>query len=275
MISRYGIIPISSKQDTAGPMDRTVRECALMMDYLYGPDVQDETTLASPQVAYHFLQACNQNVQSLKIGFLSFQDRPYSQEEQDILNEAQTIFQRAGCRCLTVELSQRRINNMEALLHEFKADINHYLKTVKQAAKINCLTDIIRFNQINPSIYMPYGQDILELADKTSGLLCEEAYLSARCQQLQAANAFTQLIEKYDLDVVVTVHGIAHTAISGCPSLSVPGKALNDSFLSIWFSLQFIGKMKNFLLQVLIMNRRPIIGLHQNWNRVVFYSFFY
>lgn len=63
---------------------------------------------------------------------------------------------------------------MEALLHEFKADINHYLKTVKQATKINCLTDIIRFNQINPSIYMPYGQDILELADQKSGLLVKK-----------------------------------------------------------------------------------------------------
>src|SRR5439155_2599222 len=38
LISRAGIIPISASQDTAGPMGRTVRDVAVLLGALAGPD---------------------------------------------------------------------------------------------------------------------------------------------------------------------------------------------------------------------------------------------
>jgi amidase len=41
LISRYGIIPITADQDTAGPMTRTVADAAIMLGIMAGPDPND------------------------------------------------------------------------------------------------------------------------------------------------------------------------------------------------------------------------------------------
>ena len=51
-ISRYGIIPITADQDTAGPMARTVADAAMLLGVLEGaaPDPHDPATKACPRV---------------------------------------------------------------------------------------------------------------------------------------------------------------------------------------------------------------------------------
>src|SRR5204863_8667537 len=44
LISRAGILPISQSQDTAGPMTRTVRDAAILLNVLAQRDPQDPAT---------------------------------------------------------------------------------------------------------------------------------------------------------------------------------------------------------------------------------------
>ena len=44
LISRYGIIPITADQDTAGPMARTVTDAAIVLGAVVGPDANDPAT---------------------------------------------------------------------------------------------------------------------------------------------------------------------------------------------------------------------------------------
>ena len=52
-ISRYGVIPITADQDTAGPMARTLTDAAIMLGALEGaaPDANDEATKRCPPPA--------------------------------------------------------------------------------------------------------------------------------------------------------------------------------------------------------------------------------
>jgi amidase len=54
-ISRYGIIPITADQDTAGPMARTVTDAAILLGVLEGaaPDPNDPATTACPPLPDH------------------------------------------------------------------------------------------------------------------------------------------------------------------------------------------------------------------------------
>src|SRR3989440_3535825 len=46
LVSRRGIVPISHSQDTAGPLARSVRDAALLLGALSGPDASDAASVA-------------------------------------------------------------------------------------------------------------------------------------------------------------------------------------------------------------------------------------
>lgn len=53
LVSRTGIIPIAHSQDTAGPMARSVRDAAIVLEALTGLDERDAATLTSKR---HFIR---------------------------------------------------------------------------------------------------------------------------------------------------------------------------------------------------------------------------
>ena len=56
LVSRSGIIPISQTQDTAGPMAKTVKEAAGVLEYMAGYDSKDKRTSTIP-VNFNFRYA--------------------------------------------------------------------------------------------------------------------------------------------------------------------------------------------------------------------------
>jgi amidase len=52
LVSRSGIIPISSTQDTAGPMGRTVKDVAILLGAMTGTDAADAITKESEGKTY-------------------------------------------------------------------------------------------------------------------------------------------------------------------------------------------------------------------------------
>jgi amidase len=97
-ISRYGVIPITADQDTAGPMAKTVTDAAIMLGALEGasPDPNDpatKTCQAPPNRDYTpFLKADGLKGARIGIPRANFYDRitpPGEKEPRGGLNEAQ------------------------------------------------------------------------------------------------------------------------------------------------------------------------------------------
>lgn len=67
LVGRSGIIPISSTLDTAGPMARTVRDAAIVLDVISGEDPDDPATFLQP-VTVCADAAAESSLTGLKIG---------------------------------------------------------------------------------------------------------------------------------------------------------------------------------------------------------------
>jgi aspartyl-tRNA(Asn)/glutamyl-tRNA(Gln) amidotransferase subunit A len=65
-VSRHGAIPLSWAQDTVGPMTRTVRDAALLLQVLAGPDDRDPACSAVPVPDY--TAAVDAGVRGLRLG---------------------------------------------------------------------------------------------------------------------------------------------------------------------------------------------------------------
>jgi aspartyl-tRNA(Asn)/glutamyl-tRNA(Gln) amidotransferase subunit A len=66
-VSRHGVMPLSHSLDNAGPMARTVEDCARLMGIVAGADPEDPSTADEP-VPDYVGQLANASVKGLRIG---------------------------------------------------------------------------------------------------------------------------------------------------------------------------------------------------------------
>ncbi|AYA36450.1 amidase [Hymenobacter oligotrophus] len=178
LLSRAGIIPISSTQDTAGPLARTVRDAALLLGALAGPsaapDPADPATAAragqDPTDYTAYLQASALQGQRLGVEKSHLRDPSAA---GDLLRQAVAELKKLGATLVEVELPRplKPIGEaeMEVLLHEFKDSVNRYLAAA--GAPVKSLAEVIAFNRKHEARVMPYfEQELLERAEQTTGL---------------------------------------------------------------------------------------------------------
>ena len=68
-VSNHGIVPLAWSMDTAGPMARTVADCALMFGVLAGHDPADPAS--APVATHDYLSGLDDGVAGLRIGVVS------------------------------------------------------------------------------------------------------------------------------------------------------------------------------------------------------------
>ena len=174
LLSRSGIIPISSTQDTAGPMARTVRDAAILLGALAGPDPADPAKLPSPTPLpadyTTFLKADALSGQRLGVEKAHFNGPP---AVAALLQAAVAVLKAQGATIVEVEVV-KQINPLgdaefDVLLYEFKEGVNKYLAGA--GATVRNLADVIAFNKAHAAEAMPFfQQETLIKAEQTDGL---------------------------------------------------------------------------------------------------------
>ena len=238
MVSRSGIIPISHHQDTAGPLGRSIEDCAYLLQIIYGYDSEDLYTHHIDNKEFNFIDALKKDIRGKKVGFVKYTNLDYNDEEKEIEKEAKDIFEAAGCEVLSFEIENKKMPNHITLIYDFKVDLNHYLAKYRPVG-INSLKDLISFNNQDSRNRLKYGQSIFTAAEKTSGALTEVEYFKVRKENLEVAGEYQKLLEENNLDVLVSVVRSSHAPIFGNPVIAIPAKPLIDDEPR---SLFFIGK---------------------------------
>ncbi len=67
-VSRHGVIPLADTLDHVGPITRTVRDAALMLGVIAGPDPEDST--ASREPVPNYVQALEGDIKRMRVGVI-------------------------------------------------------------------------------------------------------------------------------------------------------------------------------------------------------------
>ena len=201
LVSRSGIVPISSSQDTAGPMGANVDIVAKTLEVISGYDENDPATSLIPtNFDFSFSNATkNISLKGVRLGLLdSKNSNPKVIELHKKLKE---IVNSLGGEVILINDDRDYPGEAESyvLLFEFRVGLEEYLKNANSSMKK--LTDIIDFNNANKDIVMPYfGQDIFyNSIDSTSYL----KYLWSKYEINKSYKSTKDLLDKYDLDAFI------------------------------------------------------------------------
>lgn len=248
LVSRSGIIPISHTQDTAGPMTRTVRDAAIILNVLAGIDPRDSATAASrarPRIDYtRFLDP--NGLLGARIGVARTRFFDYSDVADKIINDAIDGMKAQGAVIVDpaniATAGKFDDSEFEVLLYEFKADLNSYLAGLGPKARVRTLQDIIDFNEQHKDQEMPwFGQEILLMSQK-KGPLSERKYRDALAKDVRMSRSqgIDATMNKYKLDAIVAPTGSppwatdlingdhfsgassTPAAVAGYPNINVP-----------------------------------------------------
>ncbi len=207
--SRDGIIPISTTQDTAGPMGRTVADAAALLGACVGVDAADSVTAESDGNSYtDYLQFLDENaLQGKRLGLLK--DAFGSHEGSDeVLTSAIETLKAKGAEVVE-EVSIWEWSDFEGtgdiLYYEFKDGLNNYLASRPDLA-VRTLEDIIQYNKDNAGIEMPYF--LQERMDRSQALgsLEEQDYKDQLAKMLKVARGnYDAALKENNLDAFIAL----------------------------------------------------------------------
>jgi amidase len=236
LVSRTGIIPIAHTQDTAGPMTRTVKDAAILLNAISGTDEEDAAT-AKNIIDYDYTDfLLEDGLRGKRIGIARTGYFDYlSDEEKARMEEAISVLKERGATVIdSVEIpSSKEKWDYNVLVYEFKADLNAYLKNIDPAIGIRSLADVIKFNENNAEATLRYGQKVLLESEQTSGTLTEPEYLLSleKDQYLSIEEGIDFTLDEHDLDCIVFPNnfGAGIPAKAGYPSITVPAGYSSDN----------------------------------------------
>ena len=240
LVSRTGIVPISSTLDTSGPMTKSIADNAILLDAIAAPDAQDAITKRVPRIMSLTDSYVEPSLSGARLGAMTnilAVDSLYRNAVEDL--------RAAGAEVIEFTPEKISLSGFSSILNgDMKRDIPMYFKNTSTAefATID-VTKIIDYNKQDSVLYMPYAQERLDgvISDSITAAGLEETISKLNAA---ASGFFETPIRKYQLDAVLSKNNYyaGHAAIAFYPCLTVPmgytheGEPANLTFIAPSFS---------------------------------------
>ncbi len=235
LLSRTGIVPISSTLDTPGPITKNVRDNAIVLSAMIGEDEDDPASVAG-KATYLELLSEEPSLKGKRLGamrYLIAGDTIYKN----------TIDKLKSLGAIVVEFDPPEVT-MEGFLSILNIDMRNDLPAYltanvknREAAKIRSIADAVTFNRADSVVRIPYGQALFEgiLADTTSA-----AHLDTIKNTLEknGRRFFDTALDKFNLDAILSINNYhaGYAAVAKYPALTVPmGYKTNGEPIGITF----------------------------------------
>lgn len=223
LLSRGGIVPISSTLDTPGPMTRSVVDNAILLQAMTGLDSEDSkaVSLKAPKIDYvSALKNLNptEYLKGIRLGY-------YNNYKDTLYVTAVRELREAGA--ILVELERPEIDLpqfLRVLNLDMQKDLPDYItKYGSKELALKDLTEITAFNKEDSLIRMPYGQGLLYgvLADSAS---TQEFAAIKDTLERNGRQFFDEHIRSNNLDAVLSINNYmaGFAAVAKYPAITVP-----------------------------------------------------
>ncbi len=237
LLSRSGIVPISSTLDTPGPMTKNVSDNAIVLSAMLGHDDKDSKSVEEefPGILSAWLHPTP--LKEMRLGALTIL------MENDSLY-AKTIAELANQGAEIVEITPKNIE-MDGFLSilniDMKNDLPKYIEAEvknKDNVLVRNVQDVAEFNLQDSLIRIPYGQARFDgiLSDSTT---VEELDAIKQRLKLKGRIFFDTPMDEYDLDAVLSINNYhaGYAAVAEYPALTIPmgykdtGEPVNLTFI--------------------------------------------
>lgn len=236
LVSRSGVVPISSTLDTAGPMSKSVMDNAILLDAIFGTDPSDSKTI-DPLLdnGFYFEELKNASLDGKRFG------APQRVLKDTLFAEAIEVLKAQGAEIVEIEEEELGLPNFLRLLNiDMKNDLPKYMDGyANKAIKMRTIENFMGFNEKDSLTYMPYGQRLFEGISNDQG----DAEFLAKIRDTLKTNGqkfFDTPMRTHNLDGFLSINNYhaGFAAVAEYPALTVPmgykanGQPMGLTFIS-------------------------------------------
>ena len=221
LLSRSGIVPISSTLDTPGPMTKNVVDNAILLSAMIGKDMADDKSVSSDEK--YFEAVLNPgSLRGKRLGV--FKDLL---ETDSIYKNTIIKLKKQGVEIIEFNAPEVSMDGFLTLLNiDMKNDLPKYLSTNiqnKEVIPLRNLKDIVEFNLSDSLLRIPYGQSIFDGILKDSTTLEELEVIKSRLEK-NGRLFFDTAMDQENLDAILSINNYhaGYAAVAKYPALTIP-----------------------------------------------------
>lgn len=236
LLSRSGIVPISSTLDTPGPMTRNVVDNAILLSALSGKDSDDPATKADEPDKDYLAGLKENSLRGKRFGILrNFMENP-------LYAAAVSRLAQLGADTIAIAPPEVDLDDFLALLNaDMREDLPAYLSGYAgPQVKVTDVASVITHNNADTTSRIPYGQarftGIVE--EPTEGKAHQELIARLRAEGVRY---FDEPMTEHRLDAVLSINNYSagYAAVAHYPALTIP---MGYSEPGEPFGLTFVGR---------------------------------
>jgi len=150
LCSRWGIVAFASSLDQAGPMTKTIKDCAIMLESMSGFDEKDSTSINKKKEQYS--KNLKNNIKGLKIGIpKEYRVDNMPKEVDELWEKGKKILKDLGAQLIDISLPHTK----------------YALPTYYIVAPAEASSNLARYDGVRYGYRSKQGKDLIEMYEKT------------------------------------------------------------------------------------------------------------
>ncbi|WP_290698893.1 amidase family protein [Lacinutrix sp.] len=220
LLSRSGIIPISSTLDTSGPITKNVTDNAIMLDAMFGNDIRDNKSIVTKwSNNYYKINFNNSNLKGKRFG-------AYKRLLEDSLYvNAIKVLKEKGAIIVEIEEPKVELPDFVRLLNlDMQEDLPKYLSDFANSnITFKSVEDIINYNNQDSLLRSPYGQALFKGVAEDKSSVEEFSKIKTKLKK-NGEQFFNIPMKANNLDGFLSINNYhaASAAVAEYPAMTVP-----------------------------------------------------